>query len=188
MNIQGKLVTLRAIEGTDLDILAKWANDPDIWKMVGGWHFPYSKNSTEKYIQNINNNNMSYQNFAIETREYGLIGTINLVDIDWKNRNASTGIMLGNKNTRGKGYALDAVMTIMRYVFKELGLFRLDANMIAYNTRSIDFYTKKCGWQVEGRKEGWYYRDGKRHDKIIVGITHEQYDIHIENTHYWDNL
>lgn len=53
---------------------------------------------------------MKYQNFSIETEEMGLIGTVNLVDIDWKNRNAFNGIMLGDKDSRGKGYALDAVM------------------------------------------------------------------------------
>ena len=186
MNIKGKIVTLRAIEMDDLELLAKWSNSPEIWNMVGGWHFPYSSLSTEEYIKNINNNNMKYQNFAIDTEEMGFIGTVNLVDIDWKNSNAFNGIMLGDKDSRGKGYALDAVMTMMRYAFKELGLYRLDSNMIAYNERSIDFYTRKCGWVVEGRKEGWFYRNGKRHDKVIVGITHEQYDRHIEITKYWD--
>ena len=96
--------------------------------------------------------------------------------------------MLGDKDSRGKGYALDAVMTMMRYAFKELGLHRLDGDMIAYNERSIDFYTRKCGWGIEGKKEGWFYRNGQRYDKIIVGITHEQYDEHIKNTEYWNCL
>ena len=77
-------------------------------------------------------------------------------------------------------------MAIMRYSFKELGLHRLDAEMINYNNRSIDFYTNKCGWVVEGKKQDWFYRNGQFHDKIICGITHEQYDKHIETTKYWD--
>ena len=186
MNIKGKVVTLRALEMQDLPLLTKWSNSPEIWYSLGGWHFPYSSLSTEEYIKNINNSNMKLQNFAIETEEMGFIGTTNLVDIDWKNRTAFNGIMLGDKDSRGKGYALDAVMSIMRYSFKELGLHRLDGDMIAYNERSLDFYTKKCGWFIEGKKEGWFYRNGQRYDKIICGITHEQYDRHIESTRYWD--
>ena len=129
---------------------------------------------------------MKFQNFAIETEEMGFIGTTNLVDIDWKNRTAFNGIMLGDKDSRGKGYALDAVMTVMRYAFKELGLNRLDGEMIAYNERSIDFYTRKCGWVVEGTKQDWFYRNGQFHDKVICGITHVQYDAHVEKTKYWD--
>ncbi|EEZ1915516.1 N-acetyltransferase, partial [Escherichia coli] len=46
MNIIGKTVKLRAVEIDDLELLNKWANDPEIWYMLGGWHFPYSKNNT----------------------------------------------------------------------------------------------------------------------------------------------
>ena len=186
MNIKGKKVTLRAIEEQDLELLAKWSNSPEIWHGLGGWHFPYSKLSTEQYIKNIDNNNMYNHNFAIDTEEMGFIGTTNLMNIDWKNRNAFNGIMLGDKDSRGKGYALDVVMTIMKYAFKELGLNRLDGDMIDYNERSLDFYIRKCGWVIEGRKENWFYREGKYHDKVIVGITHSQYDECIERTDYWN--
>lgn len=187
MNIKGNVITLRAIEVEDLELLSIWSNSPELWENLVGWHFPYSKLSTEQYIKNINNNNITYQNLAIETEELGLIGTINLVDIDWKNRNASNGIMLGDKDSRGKGYALDAVMTMMRYAFKELNLKRLDAEMIDYNNRSINFYTKKCGWKIEGEKEDSIYRNGSFHSKILCGITHKQYDEHIAKTNYWNN-
>lgn len=36
MNIKGKVVTLRAIEMNDLDLLAKWSNSPEIWHNLGG--------------------------------------------------------------------------------------------------------------------------------------------------------
>lgn len=186
MKIKGKVVTLRAIELDDLELLSEWANSPETWQNLVGWHFPYSKLSTEQYIKSINNNSMDYQNLAIDTEDLGLVGTINLVDIDWKNRNASTGIMLGDKESRGKGYAIDAVMTIMRYAFKELNLNRLDAEMIAYNDRSINFYTRKCGWLTEGKRKDWIYRDGTYHDKILCGMTHQQYDEFVKENNYWN--
>jgi RimJ/RimL family protein N-acetyltransferase len=36
MNILGKKVLFRAIEKEDLPLLHKWANDPEIWYMLGG--------------------------------------------------------------------------------------------------------------------------------------------------------
>lgn len=176
MNIEGKSVTLRAIELKDIDSLNQWANSPEIWNMLGGWHFPYSTINTEQWIRTINNNDQKNQIFAIDTEEHGLIGTANLVNIDWKNRNAFHGIMLGNKNTRGKGYAQDTVLSLMHYAFNELGLNRLDGDMIATNERSIEFYTKKCGWVVEGIKKEWFYRNGRFHDKVVVGITKLQHE------------
>lgn len=175
MNIKGKLVNLRAIELKDTDLINQWANSPEIWEMLGGWHFPYSTMNTEEWIKSIDNNSQKNQIFAIDTEEHGLIGTANLLNIDWKNRNAFHGIMLGNKETRGKGYAQDAVLTLMKYSFNELGLNRLDGDMISYNKISISFYEKKCGWIVEGIKKDWFFRNGKFHDKIIVGITKQRY-------------
>lgn len=187
MNIKGKLVTLRAIELDDLDLLVKWSNSPELWHNLVGWHFPYSKISTEAYIRNIDHASMKNQVFAIEANDIGLIGTYSLTDIDWKNKSANNGIMLGDIDTRGKGYALDAAMTFMRYAFKELGLNRLGAEILEYNGSSLGLSTKKCGWQIEGTKAEATYRNGKYHDQVLIGITHQQYDEFMKNNNYWNN-
>jgi RimJ/RimL family protein N-acetyltransferase len=185
MNIKSKLVTLRAIELSDLPLLSRWANEPLLWDMLGGWHFPYSQLNTEQWIKNINNNDAKNQIFAIDTEADGLIGTANLVNIDWKNKNAFHGMMLGDKKTHGKGYAQDTVMAIMKYAFEELGLNRLDGDMIEYNNLSINFYKKRCGWEIEGVKKDWFFRKGRFYDKVIVGISNERYKEFSEEIKYW---
>lgn len=187
MNIEGKLVTLRAIELEDLDLLVKWSNSPELWQHLGGWHFPYSKISTEAYIKNINHANMKEQIFAIEAHDIGLVGTVNLFDIDWKNRSAETGVMLGDVDTRGKNYAVDVGMTFMRYAFKELGLNRLGGEVLEYNVRSLGLSTKKLGFQIEGKRVESIYRNGEYHSQILIGITHKQYDEFMKNNDYWNN-
>lgn len=184
MNIQGKQVTLRAIEYEDLGVLNKWANEPEIQYWLGGWHFPINKNDQEKWYENLTANSLN-QRFAIETVEFGLIGTANLVDIDWKNKNAFHGMLLGDKNIRGKGFAKDTVFAIMRYAFEELGLQRLDGSMIEYNEASLKMYIQKCGWKEEGRQRSWYFRKNKYWDRIMVGITKEDYFELIQNNNYW---
>jgi RimJ/RimL family protein N-acetyltransferase len=126
------------------------------------------------------------QRFAIEAPTYGLVGTANLVNIDWKNNHAVHGMMLGNPDTRGKGLGVDAIMAIMRYAFDELHFARLDGSMIEYNTSSLRVYCDKCGWQVEGRQRSWYFRKGRYWDKIVVGVTRSDYDQQIKKTKYWD--
>jgi RimJ/RimL family protein N-acetyltransferase len=185
MSIRGKLVTLRAPELTDLSLLHKWSNDEDLWACLGGWHFPFSSRSTEEWIRSRKDNNLSDHVFCIEAPELGMLGTANLVQIDWKNRNAFHGMMLGDDAARGQGFALDTVMTLMRYAFDELGLQRLDTDIIAGNQRSMDFYTRKCGWVVEGVRRNWHYRGGRYHDKVLLGITREEYLRLIEQTSYW---
>ena len=185
MNIKGKKVVLRAIEQQDLELINKWSNDPEINYMLGGWHFPSSMQDQQKWFNSlsVNNNN---QKFAIESEELGLIGMANLVEINWKDRNAFHGMLIGEKNSRGKGYGVDTVMTINRYAFEELGLMRLDTTIIEYNEPSIAVYTKKCGWQIEGVKKNYYHRKNKWWDQIVLGITRDDYDALIEKTNYWN--
>lgn len=184
MNILGKKVTLRAIERKDLELLHKWGNDPDIWYMLGGWHFPSSMLQMEKWLERIQTDEFN-QRFAIDTDDLGLIGTVNLVDIDWKNNHAFTGLLLGGKDLRGKGYGIDTFMTIQRYAFEELHLERLDGSVIEYNEPGFGFITKHCGWKEEGRQRNWYFRKNRYWDKIIVGITRDDYFELIKENEYW---
>jgi len=174
MNIVGDLVTLKAIELEDLELLNKWGNDPEIQYWLGGWHFPTNKIDIQKWHSNLSTSSTN-QRFSIYTDDLGLIGTANLVDIDWKNKNAFHGMLLGDKEIRGKGFAVDTVMAIMKYAFEELGLNRLDGSIIEYNEASIKMYIGKCGWREEGRQRNWYFRKNRYWDKIIVGITKEDF-------------
>ena len=185
MNIKGKYLTLRAIEIKDSELLLKWANEPEIQYWLGGWHFPTNLNDQENWQKslNVNSNN---QRFAIESEELGLIGTANLVDIDWKNRNAFHGMLLGDKDIRGKGYGVDTVMAIMKFAFEELGLNRLDGSMIEYNLGSLKMYIEKCGWKEEGRQKNWYFRKNRYWDKVVVGVTSHDYFELIKSNDYWN--
>ncbi|AZA90652.1 MULTISPECIES: GNAT family protein [Chryseobacterium] len=180
MNIKGNKVVLRAIEDKDLELLHKWSNDPEINYKLGGWHFPSSMQDQQKWFNNFNLNSNN-QRFAIDTEEFGLIGMVNIVDINWKDRRASTGMLLGDKDMRGKGYGVDTVMTMNKYAFEELGLMRLDTTIIANNEPSIGVYTKKCGWVIEGTKKNAYFRKNQWWDELIVGITRDDYFDLIKN-------
>ena len=110
----------------------------------------------------------------IDTQEHGAIGMTNLVEINWKDRNAFHGMLLGSQ-WRGQGYGVDTVMTIMRYAFDELGLERLDTTIIEHNQASYKLYVIKCGWTDEGRKKNAYYRQDRYWSKIVAGITRKEY-------------
>ncbi len=184
MNICGKIVTLRAIEEEDLHLFHAWGNDPELWRLLGGWHFPASKVSTRAWFDKMQSDQLNLR-LAITTEQDGLVGLANLLDIDWKNKHAFHGMMLGRKTTHGKGIGRDTVMSIMRYAFDELGLERLDGSMIEFNNASIILYCGKCGWKEEGRQRNWYYRDGRYWDRLIVGVTREDYYSLVQEAKYW---
>ena len=184
MNIMGNKVFLRGIEEEDLPALHKWSNNPEIWYMLGGWHFPSSMAFMQRWFESLQNDDLN-QKFAIEAPDLNLIGIAHLIDIDWKNNHAFHGMMIGDKDIRGKGYGVDTIMATMRYAFEELHFERLDGTIIEYNEISLNVYCKKCGWKEEGRQKNWYFRKNKYWDRIIVGITRDDYFELIEENHYW---
>ena len=186
MNIQGKLVTLRAIEETDLDSLQRWANDPVTQDGIGEIHFPSSREFHLEWFRNLRNDRLN-QRFVVDVNDVGIIGISSIVDIDWRNGHAWHGLVLGESGHRGKGYGTDAVMATMRYAFDELNLHRLDGSMIEYNEASLAMYTGKLGWKHQGRRTDYFYRKGRYWDQIMVGLTKEDYEELITTTRYWDN-
>lgn len=186
MNIEGKIILLRAIEEHDLKLLHKWANDPDICYMLGKWHFPTSLSDHKAWLTTLNVNSLN-QRFAIDAPDLGLIGTANLVNINWKDRNAFHGMLIGKKDIRGKGYGVDTIMAIMKYAFQELGLNRLDSFIIEYNKPSLGVYINKCGWKKEGVQRNWYLRKNQYWDKIIIGVTREEYFQLVKKNRYWQD-
>ncbi|MFN3808134.1 GNAT family N-acetyltransferase [Asticcacaulis sp.] len=186
MRLIGKKVMLRAPEETDLSVLHEWANEPSIWALLGSWRFASNFESAKAWFQGLGKD-PAHQRYVIvraDTRE--LIGTANLVDIDMKNGTAFHGMMLGPASARGKGFATDTVMTVMRYAFDELRLERLDSDIIEYNQASLKLYLERCGWKEEGRQRGWHYRQGRRWDRVIVGVTRADYQDLLHKTAYWD--
>jgi RimJ/RimL family protein N-acetyltransferase len=185
MNIIGNKITLRAIELEDLDQLHVWANDPNTQDIIGNIHFPSSREYQSQWFNNLQTDVLN-QRLAITTKEDGLIGISSIMNIDWRNRHAWHGIVLGDKNIRGKGYGVDTVMTTMRYAFEEMNLERLDGSIIEYNTISYSMYCSKLGWKEEGRKKNYYFRKGKYYEQIIVGITKNEYYELIKQNNYWN--
>ena len=183
MNIKGRIVTLRQMSKSDMQLICDMFNDPELENLVVGWAFPMSLDQQTQWFEKHINDNRNFR-FIIETPQDGAIGIATLTDIDWKNRRATHGIKLAHVERKTKGIATDAVMAIMRYVFDELGLHRLDGSWFDSNIPSKNLYTK-CGWKEEGVKREYVYKRGEWRDLTIVGILESDYRQLIEETGYW---
>ena len=87
---------------------------------------------------------------------------------------ATLGIVIGEKEYWGKGYGTEAVKTMLRYAFHELGLNRVELETYSFNPRAQRCY-ERAGFRREGVRRGALYRDGKFHDIIIMGILREEF-------------
>ncbi len=184
MNIRGRTVTLRALEPSDMETLRGFHNDPDVARLVMGWSFPISSVDQQRWYERASVDPLN-KRFAIDTPDHGFIGISTLTEIDLKYRTASHGVMIGFREMRGRGYGTDAVMATMRYAFEELGLERLDTQIVEFNQPSRRLYVEKCGWVVEGVRRRSVFRNNQWYDSLIVGILRDEYLRLVDGTGYW---
>jgi RimJ/RimL family protein N-acetyltransferase len=103
-----------------------------------------------------------------------LIGFVALHSIEWNNQAAMLAVGIGEADYRSKGYGSDALQLILRYAFDELNLYRVGLDVTATNLHALRAY-ERAGFRREGAMRGAVLRDGRRCDRILMGILREEW-------------
>jgi RimJ/RimL family protein N-acetyltransferase len=174
--MEGKLVRLRGYERSDLDALMKWVNDEEVTDFLGPLLiYPLSSIAEEQFIEGAANSSDTSRTFVIETlAERKYIGSIAFHVIDWINRSAGLGVVIGDKSCWGKGYGTDAMRVMMRLAFDKMNLHRLWLHVFDFNLRAISSY-EKCGFKREGVLREERYLHGRYYDTIVMAILRDEY-------------
>lgn len=168
----GELIKLRALEPEDIDVLYKWENDTEVWK-VSNTVAPYSRHVLREFIesQRVDIFETKQLRLIIESRkECKPIGTIDLFDLDLYNARAGVGILVYDKLDQGQGYASGALSTLIRYAFGTLGLNQLYCNIPATNTRSLALFRNK-GFTTVGLKKEWTRTTADWQDEYLMQLV-----------------
>lgn len=78
-----------------------------------------------------------------------LIGTIALREVDRRNRNARLGILIFQREDRGKGWGADAIRLVESHAFQSMRLHKVYVRILASNVESQHKWTK-LGYVYEG--------------------------------------
>jgi len=178
MYLYGEKVILRAIEERDCEIMRQMINDPEIEHFIVGWAFPVSEYAQKQWYQNHSSDNLMNSGvlrlIIADKNDDTALGQISLSEFSWRDRSAQTGIKIHSKSDRAKGIGTDAMYTLMRYAFDELGLNRLEARYYDYNASSAALH-KKVGFKNEGVLRQASYKNGKYHDVCVTSILADEY-------------
>lgn len=171
----GEKVYLRAVERDDVVRGHKWMNDWEIRRyLMPGPAYPLSMEEEERWFQSTLDSSGGKQ-FAIVTIDSDEhIGNCGFHRLDWKNRKAEVGILIGEKAYWGKGYGTDAMRVLLRVAFDELGLNRVYLHVYSFNKRAIASY-EKVGFRLEGTCRESLFRDGQFYDELVMGILAREY-------------
>ena len=75
---------------------------------------------------------------------------------------------------RGKGYAAEAVLLILRYFFEELRYQKVTVHIHSDNVSSVRLH-ERLGFQLEGRQRRMIFTQGEYLDDLIYGMTVEEF-------------
>jgi RimJ/RimL family protein N-acetyltransferase len=154
-----------------LDTYRSWLADLELTRYLLV-RFPPSERQEEEWYQRQASSDANVI-WAIVVEEQ-VIGTTGLHNIDWINRHASSGMLIGDRSQWGKGYASQAVALRTAYAFQELGLERLETESFAVNT-PMHRALEKSGYRKIGMKKHYVYRGGVWHDAFIFELLRDEW-------------
>ena len=167
LSLKGKHIYLRALESKDLDFLYQLENDPAVWE-VSGTLTPYSRKVLQLYLDNAHRDIYEVKQLRLticDTTD-NTIGLLDIFDFDPKNLRAGVGIIILEEKDRKKGVGEEVLEIASNYLFANLNLHQLYANILEDNIPSIRLFRKK-GFVKAGTKKDWILSNGEYKNEIL---------------------
>lgn len=169
--IKGQKTYLRALELEDTRLISAWLNDREANKYLD-IIYPMSKRDGDNFLLEADND-YTKKIFLVDNEEHKTIGLIYIKNIKWEYRNCEIGIVIYDKNSRGKGYGKDAMETALNFVFEEMNIHLIYLHVAQDNTNAIELY-KKLGFKAEGILQDRYYKNNTYHNLIIMSKINQR--------------
>ncbi len=161
------LVTFRAIEPEDLELLYRIENDVKLWN-VGTSNVPYSRYTLHDYIANTTGDIYVDRQvrMMIENEAHEVVGIVDIVNFDPSNRRAELGLVI-EEPFREQGYAFSTLREIADYALNVLHLRQLFAFIDARNEACLQLF-RKLGCQESARLKDWLFDGVKYHEAVVM--------------------
>lgn len=176
IKLENSAIILRSPEPEDLDYLYQWENDTSVW-FVSQNLTPFSRYELKRYLEQAAKDIYETRQLRlmIELRtENRAIGAIDLFDYDPFNRRAGVGILVAEQGERKKGYAQQALDTLIKYAFDILKLHQLYCHTTPDNTASIKLFTN-AGFIQNGIKKDWLWQGDRYSDELFLQLINPAY-------------
>jgi ribosomal-protein-serine acetyltransferase len=107
-------------------------------------------------------------------QERRLIGGIGMHNCNQDQKRAQIGYWI-TKECEGRGLMHRSAERFVDFLFRKVGLNKVEIHMLPYNTRSIAL-AERLGATVEGRIRQSYLTNGRLEDIIVTGILRKEWE------------
>lgn len=169
--LRGNLITLEPPQLEDLDTFRAWFAKPDVTRFLLV-RLPPSREQEEEWYRKMADDHARVVWKIVA--EGQAIGTTALHEIDWINRHATSGTIIGDNGQWGKGFGSEVVRLRTKFAFEELGLERLETHSMAENRR-MHRCLEKSGYQKIATRRRYTYFENSWHDAFIFELLRDEW-------------
>lgn len=141
--------------------------------MLGGTKYFVSEDYEKKWVENtiFESKDLKLAVCLVENDKY--IGNVYMTDINMINRSCESHILIGEHDFWGQGYAREALMLAIKYMFEERNMHRIQANILESNVSSLKMH-EKCGYKIDGILRDAVYKAGKYQNMYVLSLLNEK--------------
>jgi diamine N-acetyltransferase len=176
MDYEGNLVRLRPPEREDCPLFVSWLKNPVLRQYIT---IRYISDALEErwfegLLTDTSRNPPGRLHFVIELLSSAQpVGVVAFDDINWRDRDAELGIIIGDPEFWGQGYGTDALHTMLEVGFSWYNLHRVHLYAVHDNVRAVRIY-EKCGFCHEGRLRDAIFINGQYQDLLLMSILENE--------------
>ena len=171
----GEHIYLRPVEHDDLAHIRKWANDSEIRRLTGEVT-PMTPAGAERFYEKVQNDEDRVWFIIALCENDAPIGEAGLLRMFPAWRTTDLSIIIGEKDTWGKGYGTEAIRLLLDYAFGYLNFHRVAIGVVGFNERALRFY-EKIGFKREGVQRDGYFYDHAYHDFVMMSLLENEFRV-----------
>ena len=179
INIVGEKVALGPMHRDLLPLIACWSNDLAARRNIG---VPLPQTLDQRIAQYerdiVDEHGVDfavYERAILPGGHPRPIGTVGLFDINYRNRRAEFGILIGDAADRGKGYGTETTHLMLDYAFTALGLHNVALTVAEWNIAGQRAYAK-AGFQEFGRRRACWPMAGRWWDEVHMDALASEFE------------
>ena len=173
----GRQVYIRPLELKDINKkYVRWINDQDLSGHLEANRFPNSIKDLKNYYESAKSSKNTVL-FAIclkKNNEH--IGNCSLTNIDWVNRRAQYGRVIGVKYKNLKGVGTEVLNILQEYAFEKINLNSIWTGVNQKNIASIKS-NKKAGMKKIGSFPESIFYNGRFENMVLFSMTKKDFKI-----------
>ncbi len=174
IQFRGELVALGPIKRELLPEYQRWINDFGTVRTLGFMPQPTTLEAEQQwYDQASVGDDKTFTIYELTSERP--IGVVSLRSIDFRNRTASYGLMIGDPDARGRGYGTEATVLMLDYAFTALGLHSLYLTCYEFNLAGQRAY-EKAGFKTIGRRRQCRWMGGRLWDELLMDCLATEFE------------